>query len=56
MTTLKDAQKDGKLDQFIAERKTQPKGDLTKLEAAIDSAAKTPTKAPKPSRPGKRVG
>lgn len=54
MITLKDAQKDGKLDRFIRERKDQPPGDMALLENALasmtatakEATTETPTEAP----------
>ena len=41
MTTLKDAQKSGTLDQFIAERSETPPGDMAKFDACLTSMAGT---------------
>lgn len=39
MTTLKDAQKNGKIDQFIKEREKESQGDETRLAKTITSMA-----------------
>ncbi len=35
MTTLREARKSGKIDQFIAEHETDSPGDMDKLDAAL---------------------
>lgn len=54
MTTLKDAQKNGKIDQFIKEREKSLTGDKTKFDKAIKSmvsekSSKVPATSPKGS-------
>jgi len=39
MTNLKDAQKNGKIDQFIKEREKEAQGDETLLAKTINSMA-----------------
>lgn len=46
LLTLKDAIKNGKLKQFIAERDDQPPGDMDKFNACLTSM--TEKKKPKP--------
>ena len=47
---LKDAQKTGRLKQFIAERENQPPGDLEKLDRMIESTAKKKKATPAASK------
>jgi hypothetical protein len=50
MTTLREARKKGKLDQFIREHEKDTPGDLDKLDAAIKRPARGSEKeAPKAS-------
>ncbi len=52
MTTLKEARKKGKLDEFIREHEADPDGDLDKLDAALKRPASQKTKeAPAASKP-----
>ena len=52
MTTLKEAQKKGKLGQFIREHEQDAPGDLAKLDAAIKRPASRISKeAPATSKP-----
>lgn len=39
MTTLKDAQKSGNLEQFIKEHEKDPKGDDDRLKATVKNLA-----------------
>lgn len=39
MTTLKDAQKSGNLEQFIKEHTKDPKGDSDQLKATVKNLA-----------------
>lgn|GEM_PF-4566548 len=55
-TTLKDAQKSGKLDKFIAEREDTPPGNMGKFNACLTSMAETPKPKPGTSKRGKRGG
>ena len=52
MTTLKEARRKGKLDQFIREHEKDAPGDLDKLDAAIkrpaSGAEKSDQEASKP--------
>ena len=55
MTTLKDALKLNKLNDFIKARsKEEKKGDKEKFDKAIKSISQTSSKAPKSSTSGKR--
>ena len=54
MTDLKKARNTGKLEQFIKEHETDPKGDLEKLDAALtrpvqESGSKAPKASPRAS-------
>jgi len=40
MTNLKNARKNGKVDDFIKEHDADPKGDLDRLDAALKRPAK----------------
>lgn len=53
--TLAEARKQGKLDQFIAERDAET-GDREAMEKAIISMAGTSSATPKASVPRKRGG
>lgn len=55
MTTLKDAIKNNKLNDFIKARsKEEKKGDKEKFDKAIKSISQTSSKAPKASTQGNR--
>lgn len=50
MTTLKEAQKKGKLDQFIREHESDPPGDMERLDKALKRPAdRRKSEAPKAS-------
>jgi hypothetical protein len=44
MTTLKDAQKNGKIDQFIKEREEYPKGDKKKFDKTLKKISRGKSK------------
>lgn len=56
MTTLREAQEQGKLDEFIAERKGHPKGDHHAMHRIIRSMAGTSKEAPAASKPDQNDG
>lgn len=51
LTTLREALKDGKLDQFIAEREAE-NGDPEAFNRAVQAMARKSKEAPKASSPG----
>lgn len=54
--TLAEARKQGKIDQFIAERDDAPEGDKAAFNRAVASMARTSKAAPAASRKARRAG
>lgn len=51
MPTLKQAQKTGKIEEFIKEHETDPDGDLDKLDAVIKRPVQGSEKAARSASP-----
>ena len=49
MTSLKDARKEGKMDDFIKEHEADPEGDLDKLDKTISRPSQGSGKATRPA-------
>ena len=51
MSTLRQAREEGKLDQFVADRETNPPGDEEAFNRALQSMAGKSKEAPEASYP-----
>ena len=54
--TLAEARRQGKLDQFIAERENHPPGDQAAFDATLKAMAGTSKSKPGTSKPGRSGG